>query len=586
MGERDTSPFSLYLNTNYVPSDSEVTFLKRLIQHRESAVASLAKEIEEAKETLITQIDEAKSALVALERQFAIDRHFIEEHTMLLSPIRRIPQDVLTLLFHTLVETVERPGFPQLWTLCPPAVRPPVIISQVCIGWRRLALQTPTLWTHIHCPIPYLTRDHDQGTWVKWCKNMEARCRQIEMWIYRSSPCPIDMCLQVDWMQAMETTQGEYREVASKLHAAIFDKLFLTTHRWHSVLLDWGIQDTSESVLKIFDGHRFPILRKANFYIDTTERDRPEHQARVGKLSRSTVFATATLRDVTLAGWWPNISVAKASSSSLLYESITHFSFQAAPADSDLKFDSIQALDVLKSLPNLVRAQVRLSAPCPPFRPLSPPIHLLHLVSMVLKGRPVSKGFAPSLYLPRLEYLHLDCRPRYGRSQVELPDANGHEELLLQEGSKLRELMLFHDTLSRESLPRCLRVLLNLTILKLYVVHSQSVRDDRPHVHLLSQLSIPGVLPRLEELQLHNMSNKYDAPLESAVADFVAQRVQKTGNGVGDSRRSVGRSALLRRVQIRFAFRQGVDIVGVLRSRGASLDGIDLSLRYPLPPAA
>ncbi|TEB21866.1 hypothetical protein FA13DRAFT_1594144, partial [Coprinellus micaceus] len=92
------------------------------------------------------QIDEAKSALVDLERQFAIDRHFIEEHTMLLSPIRRIPQDVLTLLFHTLVETVERPGFPQLWTLCPPAVRPPVIISQVCIGWRRLALQTPTLW--------------------------------------------------------------------------------------------------------------------------------------------------------------------------------------------------------------------------------------------------------------------------------------------------------------------------------------------------------------------------------------------------------------------------------------------------------
>jgi hypothetical protein len=84
------SPFSPFLNTNYVPSDIEMGVIKSLVKGEEAEAAVLA-----------AQILEAKQALGVLEERHAIHRKFIEDHTMLLSPIRRIPVDVLTLIFLT-----------------------------------------------------------------------------------------------------------------------------------------------------------------------------------------------------------------------------------------------------------------------------------------------------------------------------------------------------------------------------------------------------------------------------------------------------------------------------------------------------
>jgi hypothetical protein len=161
--------------------------------------------------------------------------------------------------------------------------------------------------------------------------------------------------------------------------------------------------------------------------------------------------------------------------------------------------------------------------------------------------------------------------------------ANGEEELLLRYGSQLRELTSYRDTLAKESLSlsRCLEVLVNLTVLNVYA----GSRGSKPDLVLLSQLSTPGVLPRLEEPEINYMNNQRDEPLEDAVVDFLAQRVQcadEIAGGWNDG--VIERVTVLRRVRIRFAFPQGVDIVRALRTRGVSLDGIDVALEYSTSP--
>jgi hypothetical protein len=237
---------------------------------------------------------------------------------LLLSPIRRIPFDVLTLLFQTFIEAVEEPKCPKPWLSSPWTKRPSTTISQVCAGWRRLALQTPTLWTHIH--IPHL--NPDRMTWVKWHNMMEAQRGDVETWIDRSSSCPIDVGLRIGY--EIPSVRSTYGAGAEKRYEALVETLLPTSHRWQSVNFGWGVQSATQAVLKLFDGPQYSLLRKASFFVSTEYMAPAAQQARVYNLSRSAPFSAPALRDVTLAGFWPNMSVSKASSTSLLYKSITH----------------------------------------------------------------------------------------------------------------------------------------------------------------------------------------------------------------------------------------------------------------------
>ena len=574
------SPFSHFLNTNYAPSDNEVTFLKQLIQDREATAVALAHEIhvEEIKRDSAIHNEEKEMKLAYMKHGLAIHHRFIEDHTTLLSPIRRVPHDILALLFQTFLESVEQPGCPESWPYFLPTTHPSTTISQVCADWRRVALQTRTLWTHIHVLVPQL--NPDRIVWTDWCTMMRTQRSQVSTWINRSSPCAIDVGLRIG--RVRHPTSDNQLEGARELYEALVKVLLPTSHRWRSMYCNWEPQDTTESVLKLFHGCQFSLLRKANFFINFhNTRDR----APVQRLSRSTLFATPSLRNVTLAMFWENLSVAKASTTSLLYESITHLSFNADPIDDGARFGGAEALDLLKSLPNLVSAQIGLHSLSPPLRPHCPPILLPHLTSLRLWFRPIPKGFAPSLRLPKLERLHLDCLVSVWHSlpPVDTPNANGYYELLLQEGPKLKELTLSHDTIARESLVRCLSdLLLNLTVLNVYAAPIRSLYSEEPDTHLLSQLSIPGSLPCLQELELHHMGNKEGGRLENAVTGFLAGKVfgcVKEGAGGHEDGSGAERPTALRRVVIHFAHRKRVDIMGVLRSRGCRFDDIDLELK-------
>lgn len=67
-----------------------------------------------------------------------------------LHPLRRVPNELLLTIFHTCVEVETdeiRRRLPHT-----PLPHAPINLAGVCTRWRRVALQTPRLWSYIHAP--------------------------------------------------------------------------------------------------------------------------------------------------------------------------------------------------------------------------------------------------------------------------------------------------------------------------------------------------------------------------------------------------------------------------------------------------
>ncbi|KAJ3541195.1 hypothetical protein NMY22_g3979 [Coprinellus aureogranulatus] len=125
------SPFFKHLWTNYAPSDAEVSQIRDFI-------APPSRRVQE--------IDEIVNALLA-ERTTLIST--IDAHKALTHPIRRIPQEILQLIF---LECLPTDHFPTM-----DVTAAPIVLTRVCQSWRALALDTRHLWSSIHIvtnPIP------------------------------------------------------------------------------------------------------------------------------------------------------------------------------------------------------------------------------------------------------------------------------------------------------------------------------------------------------------------------------------------------------------------------------------------------
>ncbi|KAF5334697.1 hypothetical protein D9611_011989 [Ephemerocybe angulata] len=126
------SPFLKHLDTNYVPTEGEIPIIKAIIQEDKAVLEEL-----EAQIVVLTAARDGRAAR-------------IRRHTALLSPIKGLPDDILSTLFLTLLT---HPGHRDEWIS---NAHPAVALSHVCRRWRQLALQTPMLWSSINIYIPSL----------------------------------------------------------------------------------------------------------------------------------------------------------------------------------------------------------------------------------------------------------------------------------------------------------------------------------------------------------------------------------------------------------------------------------------------
>lgn len=167
------SPFANRLNTNYAPTDSEIKLIKDLLVQPQREVARISQEISRLK-ALITEL--------TVERQTF--RAYIDAHEVLISPVRRVPRDVLEEVFLACLPTRHNAVMS--------SSAAPMVLGRVCSAWRNIAYSTPRLWASLHIPVLTTLRGVS-GTTSKYRQKLAQRNEAIKAWLDRSGHCPLSI---------------------------------------------------------------------------------------------------------------------------------------------------------------------------------------------------------------------------------------------------------------------------------------------------------------------------------------------------------------------------------------------------------
>jgi hypothetical protein len=124
------TPFDSVIGTNFIPSEPDVQLINAYI------VKPLSK---------ITQLDLEISRLQA-ERDEIYAR--IQPYQALLSPIRRLPLDIMEKIFLFCLPTQRNPAMSTL--------EAPLKLGRICSSWRSFAYSCPRLWSRIHISLLHL----------------------------------------------------------------------------------------------------------------------------------------------------------------------------------------------------------------------------------------------------------------------------------------------------------------------------------------------------------------------------------------------------------------------------------------------
>ncbi|KAJ6583112.1 hypothetical protein DFH09DRAFT_978943 [Mycena vulgaris] len=350
------SPFEDRLNTNYVPSDSEVDQIHAFLVEPKNELACVDAQIDEMN-ILIHQLKVKRDALNAE----------IQPYMALISPIRRIPQDVLQEIFLACLPQAHN-------ALIDPGAAP-MLLGRICGHWRSVAYSTPRLWSSLHIPALSST----------WLSTMPLKIKLklamiVAKWLDRAAGCPLSISLSramghhIDPLGADAKFTGVSRRIH---HLSIVGQVndvrpLLLIHpedlpRLESI--DLRCYSASDEPSTFWAGA--PILRAPN-------------------LSR---VALDVLTDVlTLPLQW----------SQMTHLHLSCFPVRNSNTDSG-GLDQNGAQELLHRCPNLVRCLLRFTNPVRFIA--GPPIPLHHLDALVILNELSSVEFMQTLFLPKLNYL-------------------------------------------------------------------------------------------------------------------------------------------------------------------------------------
>ncbi|KAK7001441.1 hypothetical protein R3P38DRAFT_3049152 [Favolaschia claudopus] len=160
------SPFGRHLSTNYCPTDAEVLQIKNLLAEPRRQLLSLEGEI--------AQLQQAIQNLEQKRRDLS---KYVDEHSALISPMRRLPQDILGEIFLACLPTHRNCAMS--------ASEAPVLLGRICSAWRAISLATPRLWARLHIVEP---GEYDKNI-------VPQRLEIVKMWLRRSRSCPLSVSL-------------------------------------------------------------------------------------------------------------------------------------------------------------------------------------------------------------------------------------------------------------------------------------------------------------------------------------------------------------------------------------------------------
>ncbi|KAJ7731304.1 hypothetical protein DFH07DRAFT_847384 [Mycena maculata] len=169
-----SSPFAAKLGTNYCPRDAEVTEIKALLVEPTFRWKSLNNEIADM-QRIIDKLAEERDALGA----------YIEAHKALISPLRRMPLDIIQEIFSACIPTHRN--------CVMSSKEPPVLLGRICSAWRTISLSTPHLWSKLHIIEPTAARD---GMTSAFQEKVSQRLETMKAWLGRSGQCALSISFQ------------------------------------------------------------------------------------------------------------------------------------------------------------------------------------------------------------------------------------------------------------------------------------------------------------------------------------------------------------------------------------------------------
>ncbi|KAF7376780.1 hypothetical protein MSAN_00095300 [Mycena sanguinolenta] len=169
------SSFVSRLGTNYCPTDEEILEINALLVEPTLRLKGLDDEITKL-QAAIDKLAEERSRVAA----------YVEGHRALISPVRRLPLDIIQELFVACLPTHRN--------CVMSASEAPVLLGRVCSAWRAISHTTPRLWSRLHVVEPLWSPD--DSTSSSFEEKVAQRLEITHTWLSRSGQCPLSISLR------------------------------------------------------------------------------------------------------------------------------------------------------------------------------------------------------------------------------------------------------------------------------------------------------------------------------------------------------------------------------------------------------
>ncbi|KAG7449386.1 uncharacterized protein BT62DRAFT_1002958 [Guyanagaster necrorhizus] len=175
--------FNRLLNSNVPPLPPQSDAIRALIQdqtHRVSALQTQVAHLHSYRHDLLAHLSIIDDNISALERERERLSQAIQEEKRLLSPVRRLPSEVLSLIFlETIVFPIKRtPSTSESeWWDIQLTENPLWSIEQVCRQWRTVSVSFPELWSYINITITDDNFKEDRYAYVRCLTHQFTRSK-------------------------------------------------------------------------------------------------------------------------------------------------------------------------------------------------------------------------------------------------------------------------------------------------------------------------------------------------------------------------------------------------------------------------
>ncbi|KAJ7062758.1 hypothetical protein C8F01DRAFT_1135143 [Mycena amicta] len=195
------------LYTNAIPSDAESAHIRDFL-----AVATPQLQALEA------EVSRLRELLTAATKQRDLQKELIEAHRALLSPVRRLPEDILRTIFVSTLP-VDRDT-----AMC--ADEGPLLLAQICKFWRHVSLTTPRLWSSMHIAMPHPQKNHWQ---------VEQLLVALSTWLQRSGAVPLSLTIAAPRSISHAFTSRSSQVFLSGKSDSVLRLLASVASRWQSI---------------------------------------------------------------------------------------------------------------------------------------------------------------------------------------------------------------------------------------------------------------------------------------------------------------------------------------------------------------